>query len=238
MAAGEWVDITGDLRGYYAHPGGRGPHPCVVLHIEAFGVNDHFKRLTERFADAGFAAITPDLYHGTLVAYDDLDNAIATLKSLDDEQVMTETGAALDFLTGRDEANERAAGVIGFCMGGRFTFLANAALADRFRAASSFYGGGIAPVEDMVGRKPLLDRVGAMRAPIQLWYGAEDQSIAPDEIGRIAEALTAAKKRFTVNVFPRVGHGFFCEDRASYDEAAAETAWRETVAFFQSTLAG
>ena len=145
MPHGQWIDITGELRGYYARPDGDGPHPCVVVYIEAFGVNDHFIRLTERFADAGFATVTPDIYHGTICAYDDLENAIGTLKSMDDNNVMAETKATLSFLASQPEANENAVAVTGFCMGGRFTFLANAALSDRFRAAAAFYGGGDRP---------------------------------------------------------------------------------------------
>ena len=236
MATGEWVDISEDLRGYYACPQGAGPHPCVVIYIEAFGVNEHFTRLTERFANAGFAAITPDIYHGTICAYDDLDSAIGTLKSMDDDNVLAETRATLDFLARQPEANEAQAAVTGFCMGGRFAFLAHAALADRFQAAASFYGGGIGPIKDGAGRKTLLDRVDEIRSPIMFWYGAEDQSIAPDEIGRISEALTKANKRFTVNVFPQLGHGFFCEDRASYDASATEASWHDTVAFFKANL--
>jgi hypothetical protein len=58
-ARGEWVELGGGSRGYYARPDGAGPFPSVVIYIEAYGLNAHFQRLTERFADAGFAAVTP-----------------------------------------------------------------------------------------------------------------------------------------------------------------------------------
>lgn len=235
-ARGEWVELGDGLRGYYARPDGAGPFPSVVIYIEAYGLNAHFKRLTERFADAGFAAVTPDLYDGAVYDYADLSNAIAHMKRLDDDTVLARTERALDFLAGREEADWTAVAVIGFCMGGRYAFLANAALSSRFKAAAAFYGGGIGPVEDAFGRKTLLDRVGDMQAPIQLWYGAEDQFILPDEHGRIAEALSRAGKQYTLTVFPRVTHGFFCEDRESYDKEAARRAWRTTTAFFHEYL--
>jgi carboxymethylenebutenolidase len=232
----EWVDIGGGLRGYYGRPAGDGPFPAVVIYIEAFGVNGHFERLTARFAEAGYAAITPDIFDGEIYEYTDLDNAIGHLKRLDDDTVMAQTEATLDFLAGRPEANGDAVAVTGFCMGGRFAFLANAAHASRFKAAAGFYGGGIGPVEDFAGRKTLLDRVGEMQAPIMLWYGSDDQSIAAVEHGRIAEAMTAAHKQYTMTVFPNVGHGFFCEDRESYDAAATQSSWDKTLAFFAENL--
>ncbi len=228
----EWVDLGDGLRGYYGKPAGDGPFPAVVIYIEAFGVNDHFQKLTARFAEAGFAAITPDIYDGEIYDYEDLDNAVGHLKRMDDDTVMAQTAASVDFLESRSEVKSGDICVTGFCMGGRYTFLANAALASRFKAAASFYGGGIGPVEDFAGRKILLDRVGEMQAPMMLWYGSQDQSIPPEEHGRIAEAMTAANKQYTMTVFPDVGHGFFCEDRASYDAAATEASWKSTLAFF------
>ncbi|WNG37238.1 dienelactone hydrolase family protein [Archangium violaceum] len=233
---GEWVELGDGLRGYYARPEGAGQFPSVVIYIEAFGLNEHFKRLTERFADAGFATITPDLYDGAVYAYDDLPNALAHLKRMDDNTVLARTEKALDFLAAREEADWTSVAVIGFCMGGRYAFLANAALASRFKAAAAFYGGGIGPVEDAFGRKTLLDRVGDMQAPIQLWYGTEDPFIRPDEHGRIAEALSRAGKQYTLSVFPGATHGFFCEDRESYDKDAARKSWRATTAFFHEYL--
>jgi carboxymethylenebutenolidase len=235
-AVGEWVELGDGVRGYYAKPEGSGPFPCVVIYIEAYGLNAHFKRLTERFADAGFCAVTPDLYDGAVYEYSDLPNALAHLKRLDDDTVMARTERALDFLASQMETDYTSVGVVGFCMGGRYAFLANAALASRFKAASAFYGGGIGPVEDRFGRKTLLERVGEMQGPIQLWYGAEDQFIPPEEHGRIAEALSRAGKQYTLTVFAGATHGFFCEDRASYDKQSARRAWRTTTAFFHEYL--
>ena len=233
----EWVELSDGTRAYYGRPAGDGPHPAVLIYIEAFGVNSHFENLTQRFADAGFAAITPDIYDSKIYEYTDLDGAIGHLKAMDDDKVMAQSAAALDFMEARSEVKSGANCVTGFCMGGRYTFLANAALAGRIKAAASFYGGGIGPVEDFAGRKILLDRCGEMQAPIQLWYGSEDQSIPAEEHGRIAEAMTAAHKRYTMNVFPGVGHGYFCEERESYDEAATQESWDAMLALFRACTA-
>ena len=233
--ARHWVDVAPDLRGYLTYPDDGRPHPAVLVFIEAFGVNAHFQKLAAGLAEAGFAALVPDVYHGHVFEYADSANAIAHLRSLNDEQVMRETAASLDFLA-TDAHAGKAIGVLGFCMGGRYAFLANAELASRIRAAVSFYGGGIAPEQDAVGRKPLLDRVPEMQNPLLLQYGSADKSIQPAEHARIIEALSAAGKRYSLEVYPGAGHGFFCDDRPSYDAGAAEQSWQRTLGFLQQHL--
>ena len=204
--------------------------------MEAFGLNSNIKNVCDRLAKAGYAALAPDFYHGDIYEYTDLQNAIAKLKSLNDDTVMAEVGKGLGFLAARQEVAADRVGVMGFCMGGRYTFLANAVHADKFKAAAAFYGAGIAPEKDALGRQPLLDRVAAMQAPIMLVYGADDQSIAADEHGRIAQALSTAKKRYILSVFPNAGHGFLSDRRDSYAAAPAREAWQMTMNFLKYNL--
>jgi carboxymethylenebutenolidase len=234
---GETVTLAKDLQGYYVRPQGKGPFPAVMVFMEAFGLNQNIKNACDRLAKSGYAALAPDFYHGDVYEYSDIQNAIAKLKSLNEETAMAEVGEGLKFLAQRQEVAANKVGVMGFCMGGRLTFLANAAHANSFQAAASFYGGGIAPKQDSFGRKPLLDRVEAMQAPIMLVYGAEDEMIPPDEHGRIAQALSAAKKRYILTVFPNAGHGFLSDRRDSYAPEAAREAWEMTMNFFKQNLA-
>lgn len=231
----QWVDITPDLRGYLAHPADDRPHPVVLVFIEVFGVNAHFQKIAARLAEAGFTALVPDIYHGRVFDYSDSSSAIAHLRTLDDDQVMREAAFSLDFLGDQPCAGE-AAGALGFCMGGRYAFLANAAFGSRLRASVAFYGGGIAPEHDAVGRKPLLDRVPEMQAPLLLQYGSSDQSIQPAEHARIVEALSSAHKRYSLEVYPGVGHAFFCDERPNYDPDAAAQGWQRTLDFFHRHL--
>ncbi|AOU97672.1 carboxymethylenebutenolidase [Acidihalobacter yilgarnensis] len=232
----EWVDITPELRGYLARPPGEGPYPAVLVFIEAYGVNDHFQSLANRLAEAGYVALVPDIYHGHVYEYSDSDNAIAHLRGLNDEQVMGETDAALDLLVGHPAVAGSKPGVLGFCMGGRYAFLTHGTRADRVGASVAYYGGGIAPTQDRLGRVPLLDRIPSMQAPLLLHYGAADGSIAPDEHARVAEALSHAGKRYGLQVYPEAGHGFFCDQRASYHAGAADESWRLTLDFFASHI--
>ena len=232
----EWVQLENGPRAWYARPVGVGPHPAVLVFIEAFGVNAHFQDVAQRLARAGYCAMVPDLYYGKTYEYSDLDGAIGHLKTLNDADVMRETHMAIQALQQRAEVSKDAIGALGFCMGGRYAFMANAIQADHLRASVAFYGGGIAPDRDSVGRNPVLHLVDQMRAPLLLLYGAEDQSITPVEHGRIATALSTAGKRYTLTVFPGAPHGFFADPRDSFRPEAAQEGWRLTLDHFTRYL--
>ena len=220
------VAVAPGVGGFLAHPRGRTVDGIVVV-MEAYGLNEFIRETCRDFARAGYVACAPDVYHGDVIPYSDRDGAMAKLRTLDDATVMAEVGGALDVL---EAEGARRNAIIGFCMGGRAAFLANAVHGDRLRASVSFYGGGIAPVEPK-GRAPLLDRVPSLRAPQLLVYGAQDTAIAPEEHARLAQALTAADKRWSMAVFPGAPHAFATFDRESYREAQARAAWRTTYAF-------
>jgi carboxymethylenebutenolidase len=235
---GKIVRLDKDLRGYFVSPVSSGtPAPAIIVLMEAFGLNDNIKGACDRLAASGYAALAPDFYGGQVFAYKDIQAAIAKLKTLDDGVVMAQFGKGLDFLRQQKNVVQKGVGVTGFCMGGRYTFLANSVHAQQIKAAVSFYGGGIAATDDVAGRQSLLDRVKAMQAPIMFMYGSEDSYIMAEEHARIASALSQAKKRYAVNVFPGAGHGFMSDRRDSYNPAAASEAWDMTMAFFDRHLA-
>ncbi len=232
----EWIMLDNGPRAWYARPTSAGPHPAVVVFIETFGVNKHFQDVAERLARAGYCAMVPDLFHGKTYDYSNFTEAIGHLKTLNDTLAMQEAGLAIDALQQRAEVRKNAIGALGFCMGGRFAFMANAVHADRLQATVAFYGGGIAPESDPAGRAPLLHLAKQMGAPLLLLYGAEDPSITPEEHGRIATALSAAHKRYTLTVFPDAPHGFFADPRDSFRPEAARVGWRLTLDHFAEHL--
>ena len=148
-----------------------------------------------------------------------------------------DVGKSIEFLSGNPEINANGIGVIGFCMGGRYAFLSSSAHATKIKAAISFYGGGIdAAAGNPLGQKSLLDRVPAIQSPIMLMYGSEDQLIAAEEHGRVATALSKAKKRYILNLFPNAGHGFMSDRRDSFSAEAAAEAWMMTTGFLSTNL--
>jgi carboxymethylenebutenolidase len=233
---GQTVQLAQGLTGYYVTPSSKGTFPAVIVIMEAFGLNNYIKSICDRLATVGYAALAPDFYHGAVYQYSDMNSAIAKLKTLKDDVVMAEFGKGLEFLSKRPELVNKNVGVMGFCMGGRFTFLANGQYASQLKAAVSFYGSGIAPTADAMGRANLLGWAAKMTAPVMLMYGAEDQSIAPEEHQQIALALSQAKKRYALNIFPKAGHGFFSDRRDSYNPEASSEAWAMTLSFFERYL--
>ncbi len=234
---GKNIQITKDLPGYYVTPVGTGKFPAVIVLMEAFGLNSWCKSICDRLAQAGFAAIAPDFYRGATYAYPDVAGAVTKLKSLNDDAIMGDVGKSIDFLAGKPEINANGIGVIGFCMGGRYAFLTNAVYPTKIKAAVSFYGGGIdAAAGNPLGRKSLLDRVANIQSPIMLMYGSEDQLIAAEEHGRIAAALSKAKKRYILNLFPNAGHGFMSDRRENFSAEAAAEAWMMTTGFLSINL--
>ena len=109
-------------------------------------------------------------------------------------------------------------------MGGKASFLANAMLP--LRAAVSFYGGGIAP--------DLLDHAAALHAPMLLFWGGLDKHITPEHRKAVTDALKAHGKTYVNVEFSDADHGFFCDERASYQPRAARQSWSLMLKFLRS----
>jgi carboxymethylenebutenolidase len=234
---GKTVQIAKDLPGYYVTPNSGSKSPTIIVLMEAFGVNQWCKNVCDRMAQSGFAALAPDFYRGKTYAYTDINGAIAQLKSLNDDAVMLDVGKSLNFLNTRAEIDRNGIGVMGFCMGGRYAFLTNATYPQQIKAAISCYGGGIDPLpNNPLGQKSLLPKVSKMQAPVMLIYGADDQLITAEEHARVTSALSQAKKRYILNLFPNAGHGFLSDRRENYSATAAAEAWMTMTGFLSYNL--
>ena len=234
MLRGKIVTIAGSLKGYVVTPKeGKAPFPTVLVIMEAFGLNNQIKGVCDLYASYGYAAIAPDIYDGATFSYDKVGDAVAKLKTLKDEIVVKQFGQTLDFVAKQPEMRSDAVGTIGFCMGGRYSFLISAMFADRIQGAVCFYGGGIAPAPDPSGRASLLPLVSKIKAPIMFIYSAEDEYINGAEHARIAQAMTDARKRYILSVTPNTQHCFMNEARSTYNESAASEAWDMAFGFFK-----
>jgi carboxymethylenebutenolidase len=224
----------GKMDCYVAQPKGGGSYPGVVVIQEAFGVNSHIKNVTERIAAEGYVAIAPDIFHREaerIIPYSEMPKAIATLQRVVDGKAMTDVGAAIAHLKSQSNVKAGSLGVIGYCMGGRLTYLTAAHHANDIKAAVPYYGGGIP-----MGNPSPLSRTGEIKCPMYLFFGAKDQLIPMDHVNQIKAELTAKKIAFQMEVYPEAGHGFFCDERGSYHEASAKDAWDKTKSFFGQHL--
>ena len=224
----------GKMDAYVAQPKDGGSYPGVVVIQEAFGVNDHIKKVTDRLAGEGYVAIAPDIFHREaerLIPYSDMSKAIATLQRVQDPKAMEDVGAAIAHLKSQKNVKSGSIGVVGFCMGGRLTYLTAAHHANDVKAAVPYYGGGIP-----MGNPSPLSRTGEIKCPMYLFFGGKDQLIPLAQVDQIKGELTNKKVAFQMNVYPDAGHGFNCDDRGSYHEASAKDAWEKTKSFFGQHL--
>ncbi len=228
------IEITtpaGVMPAHLAEPEGAGPHPAVVVLIEAFGLVPHIESVADRLAEEGYVAVAPDVYYRELpnnkVGYDQLDQAIELMQKLDDGGFIEDMRATLDELSGRDNVDSAKLGCTGFCMGGRLAFLSACALPDRISAAAPFYGGGI---------DALLDQADKIRAPLYLFFGQKDAFIPQEQVGAVDTKLRELGKNYKLKNYADADHGFFCDQRVSYEPKAAEDAWAELKSFFGEHL--
>jgi carboxymethylenebutenolidase len=215
------------MAAYVARPKDGGSHPGLLAFQEAFGVNHHIRSVTERFAALGYVAIAPELFHRTAPpgfegTYTDFPAVMPHVQAVTTETAEADIRSAYEWLRSSAKASEISS--VGFCMGGRVSFIANSIVA--LRAAVSFYGGGIAP--------GLLDRAAKLRAPSLFIWGGLDKHITPEHRRAVTDALSAEKKIYVNAEFSRADHGFFCDERAAYEPHSAKQAWALTLEFLRS----
>ena len=228
----------GPMDVYEATPDGAATRAIVVIQ-EAFGVNRHIEDVTRRFATLGYHAVAPALFHraggGTIDDYDNLDFAklIALFEGVTDDTILADVDATFGLVTdaGFDAAHT---GIIGFCFGGRVTFLVAARRS--LGAAVTFYGGGIVSPGHLPF-PPLIDEAKTLQTPWLGLFGDKDASIPVEDVERLREAVRAAPVDTEVVRYPEAAHGFHCDARADYHEPSAKDGWARAGAWFEAHLA-
>ncbi|MBX5466286.1 MAG: dienelactone hydrolase family protein [Firmicutes bacterium] len=237
----DYPDGQGWVTGYLARPRGKDRAPGLVVIHEAFGLNDHIKDLTRRFANAGFNALAVDLYARRGAPNpQDMQDVLTKMFALPDDEVVHHLEAAIQWMkTGPVQAPK--VGVIGFCSGGRQTLLV-ACRSRAVDAACDCWGGFITratPDRETTPERPVpvIDLVADLACPLFAVFGAEDQNPSPADADRLQAALIRHGKAATIKVFADAGHAFLADYRPSYREKAAFELWPQIVAFFERHLA-
>jgi len=224
---------AGTMGLYIAEPGTDARGAVIVLQ-EAFGVNAHIRDICGRFADHGYLAVAPHLFHRSgdpELGYDDMQEVMPFIMQLQADEVEADVNATLDHLATLGLPAERVAAV-GFCMGGSISFVA--ACFWRLGAAVTFYGGGIA--QSRFGFPPLFDIAPTLQTPWLGLFGDLDASIPTNEVDGLATAVAQASPETDVVRYPEANHGFHCDARSSYHEASAKDAWQRTLTFLDQHI--
>ena len=212
---------------YVAHPA-QTPRAAVVVLQEIFGVNDHIRKVADGYAQAGYLAIAPATFArsktGVELGYtpDDMNAGFAlktAIEALPAPGVIADIQAAVNHAAATCKGK---VGVVGYCWGGLLTWR-SAALVSGLSAAVPYYGGGVT-TEAEAQRKPL--------CPVLAHFGEKDHWIPLETV----ESFKKAQPGVEVHVYA-ADHGFNCDQRGSYNEAAAKVARQRTLDFFAKHLA-
>jgi carboxymethylenebutenolidase len=232
-----------DMAIYVSHPlpTAGADFPSIIVIQEAFGVNRHIEKVCDRFAAEGYVAIAPALFHrehpNPKLGYGDEDAPARNryMGALIDDEIVEDIDQVIRW-TQSDQfrrTNGQKIGIVGFCVGGRIAYLA-AARCPGIDAAAVYYGGRILiPFGD--GPAPI-DLTSDIKIPILGNFGGKDENPSPADVAKIEAALKAAGVSYDFKTYPDAGHGFNCDERASYNKAAADDAWKRTTDFFAKNL--
>jgi carboxymethylenebutenolidase len=216
----------GTANGYLALPDDGAAHPGVIVIQEWWGINENIQDIARRFADAGFVALAPDLYHGKVT--DEPNEAQKAMMALDMHEVAKDLAGALAALQARPEVAPKKIGVTGFCMGGMIALKFATQAGAELGAVVSFYGGGYDPTEA---------EVKAMQCPILAIYGSEDQSTPEPLRDKLRKYLTDNGKISDMVVYQGAQHAFFNDTRPEvHDPQASQDAWQRTLGWFTRYL--
>ena len=239
----ETISITGhggdEIEAYLARPLGQDSFGNVVVIHHMPGYDTSTKEITRKFAAHGYAALMPNLYHRDAPGASP-DDAAATARSkggVPDERLIGDVAGAADHLRALEGSNGKV-GVIGYCSGGRQSFLAACSLP--LDAAVDCYGAFVtgAPPEGMplkVG--PIKHLTKDLSCPLLGLFGADDQHPSPEQVNDLDDELKAQGKTYEFHSYQGAGHAFFSVNRAAYRPEAAVDGWEKIFTWFGRYLA-
>ncbi|MRK00461.1 dienelactone hydrolase family protein [Aeromicrobium sp. S22] len=231
------------IEGYSARPTTAEPKGSVVVLHHAPGLDFWCREVVRRFAEGGYAALAPNLYHrrgpGHWADVAAAARAEGLGKAMPNDQVMGDIAGAVDHLKAQPTSNGKA-GVIGFCSGGRQAFLA-ACDVPSLDAAVDCWGGSIMPQPADPDRpnapsRGVIHRAPDMSAPLLGIFGNDDSNPDPEQVDAIDAELTRLGKEHEFHRYDGADHGFFASDHPHYQQAQAVDGWLRVFEFYEKHL--
>lgn len=206
--------------GYLAMPpGGMGKGLIVVQ--EYWGLVDHIKDLAERFAKAGYVALSPDLYHGKTTKSP--DEAGKMLMALNIAEAGKDMKGSAEYLLANPAVTSRRVGIVGFCMGGQLALHAGMEYPEVIAAVVDFYG--IHPAVKIDAKR--------VRVPVLGHFGKQDKSVSKESVETLATSINGTGGSFEYHYY-EAGHAFFNDTRPVYSERDAQASWQRTLDFLKA----
>ena len=224
---------------YFARPLGKGPFPGVVIIHHMPGWDEWTKEVPRKLAYHGFACIAPHLYFRDGPGDpDDIGARGRAAGGVSDAQVMGDVKGSIEFLLSQPYVNGKV-GVMGFCSGGRHTYLAACTLSN-VHAAVDCWGGNVIADDPSVlnDKRPVasIDLTAKMSCPLLGIFGNDDPNPSPDQVNRTEAELKKHGKTYEFHRYDGAGHGFFANNRPGYRPEQATDGWKKAIAFLHKNL--
>jgi carboxymethylenebutenolidase len=214
-----------EANGYLAEPANV-PAPGVIVLQEWWGLDSHIRSICDRFAEAGFVALAPDLYGQEPTTQP--DEAQQRMMALSMHETEKQMSAAVDYLCSRDEVAGDRVAAVGFCLGGGLAIWA-AASSRAIAATVTYY-------YVMPHGKPDFTEI---RGPVLGHFGTADDFVSVDDARALESELKDAGVDTRFEFYEGAGHAFFNDTNrlGTYDARYADESWKRTLAFLREHLA-
>ncbi len=244
------VEITADdgvMDAFICHPDEGGPHPAIILYMDAPGIREELRDMARRIATSGYFVMLPNLYYRTgreghygfdlariRSDEDQLQNMFKIMNATTNERVVADTRHMLEFIEGEPHAAPGQVGCVGYCMSGRIVVSVAAAYPQDFAAIASYYGVGIMTEEE---NSPHL-MAHKITGEVYLAFAQTDVYVPQPLLEAIPAALDKAQVKYRMEIYPGTQHGFAFPNRPAYNKPAAERHWQRMLALFERNLKG
>ena len=231
----EKVSVNGaDMDLYASVPRGSGPFAAVVVSQHGGGVDQFIQTICDRLAEAGYAAVAPNLYHRVPDAALNADPRPRPWDVLSDPDIIADINATVDFLRNHPAIDGEKLGITGFCMGGRVAWL-GAAVNPHFKALAPYYGGNLM-VPWGAGETAPFALAAGINCPMLFHFGEVDENPSQEDMRKLDAELTGLGKTHQFYTYPGADHAFMDFTAGRYQQAAADASWPRTLEFFAAHL--
>lgn len=230
---------------FICHPEENGPHPAVVIYMDAPAIREELRDMARRIGTAGYYVALPNLYHRDgregsysfdykLMFKDDhhRQQMFAVMNTLTNEIVVSDSGPLLAAIRADEAAADGPMGCTGYCMSGQFVAAVGAAYPEDFAAIASFYGVGIMTDKE---DSPHLT-ASSIKGEFYMAFAEEDPYISQEVLNTLPNVMQAAGVNHRIEIYPGTEHGFAFPERPVYNKAAAERHWERMLDLFQRRL--
>jgi carboxymethylenebutenolidase len=215
-----------EIKGWLAWPADKpkGESPGIIVVHEWWGLNDNIRQTSERLAAEGYVTLAVDLYGGESAATPKAAMKLMQALNAKADDGRENLAAAYDYL--HNTMGLEKVGIVGWCLGGRWSLQASLRLPDDINASVIYYGG-------VTDDKAQLE---TLQMPILGHFAAKDPIVPPDSVIAFRNALDELGKDADVYIYPDTKHAFSNPSGMAYNAEAAELAWERTVGFFGEYL--